>query len=325
MPLKLIPPGKRGSRFYYARGTINGERFTASLNTTDKAKAEKRKAELELRLINDDGGDDVTFAYAAEAYSAWRNPKHPDATNIPRLVAVLGNKLVREITQHDLVRAADIIAPNKAPATRNRAVIRPAASILHYAATNKWCDWLRVKTFREPTPKTRFVTDTHEEWLLQAVENEPQKRLLLLWLFRQGDRISDTLRTKFEDCDLSERTILRHISKTDRTVTLPLDDEICAMLAAMNPDGERKGRIFRWQTHHGADRWIKRLCDRLGIIFTPHMARHTLGKRLSDAGVSLRVIMDALGHKDSKSSLRYQRGNVESIRDAKKLVQKKGE
>lgn len=321
MSLKLIR--RKGSPYWYARGTVCGQRYTCSTGEANKRNAEAFAAEYETTLRSNSGGGSVTFAYAANAYVEFRQPRNPDAINIPKLIALLGKKLVSEVNQADLVRAASVMVNSGNPATKNRSVIRPAAAILHYAAQNGWCNWMRVKSFKEPEPKTRFVTDAHEEWLLEAVKENPQKRLLIMWLFRQGDRISDILRTKYEDCDLKNLTLKRYISKTERTIILPLDDEICSTLSEWKREGDKSGRIFHWKTHHGVDRWLKRLCKRLEIVFTPHMARHTVGKRLSDSGASLRVIMDKLGHKDSKSSLRYQRGDVESIRSASKLAQKR--
>ena len=41
---------------------------------------------------------------------------------------------------------------------------------------------------------------------------------------------------------------------------------------------------------------------------------------MSESGISLRLIMDKLGHKDEKSSMRYQRGDIESLRQASKSL-----
>jgi integrase len=274
MPLKLVR--RKGSPYWYVRGTIRGERVTCSTGTANKDDAEIFKADYESAFLrgNPTGDGDVTFAYAASAYSSWRNPKEPDITNITRLVAVLGEKLVQSITQDDLVQAANVIKFGRHPATKNRAVIRPASAILHYAANNKWCDWLRIKTFREPAPKTRFVTEAHEQWLLEAVTGDENKRLMLLWIFRQGDRISDIVRVRHEDCDLSAMTVRRYISKTDTTVTLPLDDEICSILEKR---GKTDGPIFPRRTRWGVNRWLKKHCNGLGLDLTPHMGRHTVG------------------------------------------------
>jgi integrase len=259
----------------------------------------------------------VTFVQAADAYIAWRNPQGINFINVERLKRLFDNRLVRDIAQADIVNAANAVLSGRHPATKNRHIVRPAAAILHYAACNGWRDWLRIKKFKEPEPKTRYVTTAHEEWLLMATENHPDRHLLILWLFRQGDRISDALATRYEDCDLTERVLVRHINKTDRTVVLPLDDEICDALVLRQKSGTSLELIFPWRTRWGVRRWLLPLTRRLEIEFTPHRARHTLGKRLSETGARLRVIMDTLGHRDSKSSLRYQRGDLDTIRAAK--------
>jgi integrase len=50
------------------------------------------------------------------------------------------------------------------------------------------------------------------------------------------------------------------------------------------------------------------------------MARHTVGTMLNAQGASLRTIMDRLGHTDVKSSLRYQGGDIEVVREAGKRL-----
>lgn len=54
----------------------------------------------------------------------------------------------------------------------------------------------------------------------------------------------------------------------------------------------------------------------LGLAFTPHMARHSLGTWLNAQGAGLKTIMAALGHADPKSSMRYQTADVEIVRQA---------
>jgi len=69
------------------------------------------------------------------------------------------------------------------------------------------------------------------------------------------------------------------------------------------------------------DRWtaydlLAAARKRSGVDFTPHMARHSVGSWLNDAGAGLKTIMATLGHADPKSSMRYQDADVETIRRA---------
>lgn len=82
--------------------------------------------------------------------------------------------------------------------------------------------------------------------------------------------------------------------------------------------GELPRFVFPWRSRHSVYNWLIPLRDELGVTFTPHMARHTVGTMLNAQGASLRTIMDRLGHADVKSSLRYQAGDIEVVREATK-------
>lgn len=319
MPLRLIPPGTRKANPYYlVRGTAGGRSIEVSAKTRDKAAARQFAKDLERELGQSrvpGPGTAVTFAAAADLYLAWRNPDKPDRQRIERLKIALGARLVAEIRQVDLVAAADLLQPDKSAATRNREVLRMAAAILHYAAENGYCDWLRVKLFKEPAPATRAVSMDVAAALIAAAPAGP-RQLLLLWLFRQGTRISQTLSVRWADIDLPAQTFRLYDKKAQAWQVFPLHPEVFEELAAIAAE-ERTGRLWPWTQKTGVYRWLRPLArDRLGVHFTAHMARHSLGTWLNELGAGLRTIMAALGHKDAKSSIRYQAADIEIVRAA---------
>lgn len=248
---------------------------------------------------------------AADAYLAYRDPNHAEQRRVERVKAMLGHRIVGELRQADLVDAARRLQPRGAPATRNREVIRPAAAVLHYAARNGWCDWLRIELFREPRPKTRAVS---MEAATAAIANaDGDLRLLLVWLFRQGDRISDALRVTWDQIDLPSATVRMRIGKTDRWRTAPLHIELIPLLGN-RPD--KSGRLFRWETKSGVYKPLRALCAKIGVKITPHMARHSMATWMAAAGVNLRTIMAAGGWQDVKSVIRYADSDVEEVRAA---------
>lgn len=336
MPLYLIKPGSRkGNTYWLVRGTLGGRRYEVSTKTRDKEAALKFKAGLELEILGGRPpvpGEDVTFARGTDLYIAWRSPSKADLGRLERLKTAIGTLVVDKIRQADLVDAANRLCPDKSPATKNREALRPAAAVLHYCAKQGWCPWLRIELFKEKKPATRAVShdvaraliaaipDLPEfkqrhrpEYLERAAARQRKKRLLLLWLFRQGTRISDTLRTETEHLDMVRRTVRFRVGKTDRWLELPLHDDLWELLAN---DPPAKGYLFPWRQKTGVYRWLRPLARQLGIRFTPHMARHSLGKWLNEQGAGTRQIMDALGHADVKSSMRYQSTDVEVIRQA---------
>ncbi|MDB5406603.1 MAG: integrase/recombinase family protein [Rhodospirillales bacterium] len=317
MPIHLIAPGKRkGNRFYLVRGQIGGRDIEVSTKTRDPEAAARFKVELERRALDariPGAAEEITFAKAAELYRAWRDPSDADKKRIDRVVAHLGQMAVGAILQADLVDAAIKLHPAGAPATRNREVLRPAAAILHYAAEQRYCAWLRIKLFKEPRPRTRSVTIDTAATLLQATTGMQQ--LLLLWLFRQGNRISDALRVEWERIDLVGATVRMRIGKTDEWTTAPLHEDLVAALANIKEE-ERGQFVFPWRSRFSVYNWLRPLVQSLGLAFTPHMARHSLGTWLNAQGAGLKTIMAALGHADPKSSMRYQTADVEIVRQA---------
>ena len=333
MPFTLIPPGKRkGNSWYIVRGEVAGKRREFSTKTRDPEAARRFALELELALL--DGGvpgaeAEVTFARAAELYKSFRNPSKLECWRIDKIVAALGDRPVRSLQQADLVAAAHDLYPGRKPETKNRAVIKPAAAILHYAARNKWCEWLRIERFAEAAPVTRAATAEQARALLAALAKEirttktphrkrlaRKKRLLILWIFKHWNRISEPLKLRWEDhIDLAERVYLLHVSKSDQWKRKPIDEEVFEALAN-EPQKEREGWLFPWRTRSGVYTWLRPLCKRLRIHFTPHMARHFGGKELNRQGAGLKTIMGALDHLDPQSSVRYQDADIDIVREA---------
>jgi integrase len=315
MPLKLIPPGTRkGNKFYLILGMEAGVQYEVSTRTMDKRLAGQRLDQLREKITSAPlAGARVSFAQAAELYMDWRSPSKVDRKRTEQVVSVLGRYQVSDIQQTNLVSAAKRLFPNHSPATLNREVLRPAAAILHYAAENRYCSWLRVKLFKEPPPPTRAVTAELAGELIDAVSG--RRRLLLVWLFHQGTRITQTLRVLWDDINMERRVFKILDAKGPCWREFPIHDDVYALLEEI-PEGERVGRLWPWAQKTSVYRWLRPLTRELGIPFTPHMARHSVGTWLNESGAGLRTIMSALGHADPKSSVRYQAADVEIVRRA---------
>jgi integrase len=333
MPFVLYAPGTRKNNPYWiALINIDGRQRERSLGTKSKREAQQVAALLEGEMTAQAAnnrlpkrGEAVSFAQAARLYAQFRqidldNPAaargqtRVEIRAINRLVAELGKQEIAGLGQADLVAAAERLLPGRAPATKNRWVVKPGAAILHYAAEQKLCGWERVRKLKETRPQTRAVSRDGAAELVAAAPDGP-RRLLLVWLFRHGTRISDTLSVRWDNIDLARQTVSLRIHKVNEWTELPLHAEVVERLAAV-PEGERAGRLFPWTQKSGVYRWLRPLARGLGIAFTPHMARHSVGTWLNAEGAGLRTIMSALHHADPQSSVRYQAGDVEVVRAA---------
>jgi integrase len=360
--LKLIPPGRRkGNTFYIARGRVGGRLVEFSTKTTDKAAAERFAiaALAELAALGRERDADAepgqpqvkTFRDAALAYTAFRYPPLAEAERaallagdakareklkridraikeINRLIAELGTRPLATITHADLVATALKLYPTHMASSRNRLAITPASAILHYAADQGWCAYQRLARFREPRAVTRAVDMESAQTLISAAQalGHVEMMAALTFLFGQGMRISDAIAIEWPRLDLTRGTIEVDIDKTDDTVEKALQDDVRAALAALPAGPESRGKtvghVFPWRNRWAFYRALEPVLAATGIKFTPHMARHSLGKWLNASGAGLRSIMDILDHKDPKSSMRYQSTDVKGQRLALENVGK---
>ncbi len=338
------------NRYFVAIIRAPGQQLEITCDTTDESAARAVALKAELALIDSDSAqaeapaDQVlTFADAVALYAAARDPTKEERRRLKKIVAAkiagtpgtFGARDVTGICHADLVAVANALHKKHEASTKNRQVMRPAAAVLHYVAGSKKCDWLRVAMFKEKPATTRSVDVDDARTIINNVRapaakalkrgnrpatarelahsaaNVEKKRFFLLWIFRQGTRITHTLRVTWEGhIDLKRRTVLLPPFKGHDAVEKPLHDDIFEILAN-TPKAERHGPLFPWKSRHSIYKWLRPYCAALKIEFTPHMARHSLGKWLNEGGASLRSIMDALDHKDPESSVRYQSTDIE--------------
>jgi integrase len=311
MALKLIPPRPGKTPFWYIRGTLYGRLYDASTKETDKAAARgcKERLEIKLREQKDAKYAPATFATAADMYIKYRQPRDADKKFIAKLVAAIGPELLINIKQHMLIETANFLLPNGAPETKNRQVLTAASSILHYAAQNDLCPYIQVKKFKESTPEPRALTK--EQALVIIAAAEGRMKMLLMFLFYQGWRISDALRLTWGDVDMAGRQVRYHVSKTDERCVMPLHPKV---MAALEEIGIGVGRLFPWQNKSNLYRALRTLNKKTGFHFTPHMARHSFATWLINQGASSAEIMEAGRWKDHKSVMRYAKIDQARVR-----------
>jgi integrase len=281
---------REGSPYWYIRRTLPGRAVYASTKERDKADARRFKAELEIRIARAAGQKchAATFEEAADLYIKARQPRKAWLVNIKRLSAVIGDRLLADIRQHMLVDAANALYPRCLASTKNWYVFAPAAAILHYAAENDLCPYVRVKKLAERKAAPRDMRKEDAARLIAAAGGK--LRLLLVFLFAQGWRVSDALRLRWQDVNLSEATVLYHVSKTNEWLMMPLH---LAVLNMLRDEPAQVGRVFPWGGRTSLYRELQPLCRQAGVHFTPHMARHSFATWLGAEGASVFEIMKA--------------------------------
>lgn len=303
--VKLYAPGQRkGNRFFIARGHVHGRQYEINTRETDKRAAQKHWYRFadEVRRQSISAGTPRTFAEAADLYCSVRNVSKREQQLVEKLKKELGYFLIGQIRPMHVGKAANKLYRGCTNQTKNRAAYTPAASILHFAAENDLRDYIVVKKLKTSAPETRRPAEGVPALLLANTDGA--KRLLFLFLFYQGWRIEEALRLKWEHVNLAERTLDAFVKKSGRWKTLHMHDAVFANLT----DATRRtdGYVFEWRDRHKVYRWLRPLCERLGVRFTPHMARHEFGGALREkAHATARDLIDVGTWTSETSTARY--------------------
>ena len=348
--IKVYPPGTfRGRDGWHVRGRdIFGRPIEGKLPpaVAGQAAAERTARRL-LDAANRDpppavetpaaeAPPDRSFKAAAEAYRRQRRPRPVEWQRIERLVAwkEIGPRDVKDLSTDDVVTFCTETMKGLKPATLNRDAVGPFAAVLHYACDLDWRPYIRIRRFQEM--ETANVAARPQDFVLLGANVDAThtyrgtkrrhkdrkvgyKKAFLELLRLRGMRVSDACRLRrAEDLDLAGNRIRLTIGKArDKVIWLPLSVEMVAAFANLKPcDGVY---VFPWRTKSGVYKWLVPLRDRLGLTFTPHMARHALGEEMIDAGVDLLTIRTAGGWASLNSVRRYARASAKRLREADRL------
>jgi integrase len=330
MQYKLQPPGKRGP-CWYIRWTQDGrdrERSTgAETRRGAETFAERYFGELARRRVPG-AGETVGFRRAAEAYKAFAHLSTLDERLVDALVDHFHDvDDCRTLTHAHLVGAANaLLKPGCADSTKNRKVITPGAAVLHYAASQKWCEYQRIRKFwvsrvsnRAPaTDDTMAALMAHIEDPLEELApqwngvdpNLAHKRLLLAMLYEMGLRLGAYLRIDWTQIDLPACTVAVRVPKSDKMATIGFSPVIAAMMANLP---SREGRLFPWSTNSGVYAWLKRVCKRAKVRYSPHLSRHALATAADAAQIPDKRAAELGVWSDPRSLHRYQHVRPEAI------------
>ncbi|MFH0870240.1 MAG: site-specific tyrosine recombinase/integron integrase [archaeon] len=157
--------------------------------------------------------------------------------------------------------------------------------------------------------------------LLDACLN-PKSRLLIEFMYSAGLRISECINLKTEDIDFGENLCIvrQGKGKKDR-ITLLSKELIESFKRYSSKEKISSGLIFsnkqgRALSARNVQKIVSAAGKRAGIKkrVTPHKLRHSFATHLLEAGVSIRVIQELLGHSNLQTTQIYTRVSKENIK-----------
>jgi integrase len=243
-------------------------------------------------------------AVQAELSSAWRETV--ELYHLPALVEVFGQLEISKITAEAVqVWWGEVRRQRRAPATCNKLLVR----LKHIF--DKAVEWSYLsqspaqylKRAREPRGRVRYFSDAQRAQLLERAN--PNLRLYLVAASYSGGRRRSLLELRERDIDWEQGLLTFRATKNGEDHIVPLHP---ALRVVLEPRRTGQGDTYILPRYQPAalSRAFKRLTQRLGLEnYRFHDTRHDVASRLARAGANQRVIMDVLGHKDPRASIRY--------------------
>ena len=174
-------------------------------------------------------------------------------------------------------------------------------------------NWKIFDIIRIPQPNHFPVVLSFEEVkkILPHIYH-PTYKMVLTLIYSCGLRLSECLNLRTEDID-SSRMLIRIKGKGNKYRNVPLPEHIVQLLriywrrdrprSLLFPSGKSGVPIAQTTINYA----LKDACKKAGITkkVTVHTLRHSYATHLLENGVDIRIIQGVLGHKSTKSTIRY--------------------
>jgi len=157
---------------------------------------------------------------------------------------------------------------------------------------------------------------------LKANRHGHRDWLIGLLIYRHGLRVSEACDLRWDDCDLSKRTIqIRRLKgSTDSTHYLERD-ELAGLKRLQREQEAKSGYVFVNERDQpfgrmGIARMIERAGEAAGLKHCHvHMLRHSTGHALASRGMDTRRLQHFLGHAQIANTVKYTAMAATPFRD----------
>jgi integrase len=192
----------------------------------------------------------------------------------------------------------------------------------------------KITKAKEPDGRVRFLTSEERDALLNGIEetvkasdsrawtvrHEPNASLkaYIVAALQTGARRAELMRLRWADTDMKRRTVTFRQTKNGRDRTVPMTEPLHALFASLPRSLDATAPVLpRYTDPKVLTRSFTRHAQRVGLAgLTFHDLRHDAASTLTAAGVSQRAVMEILGHRDPRMTIRYQHLAPGHLRDA---------
>ncbi len=180
-----------------------------------------------------------------------------------------------------------------------------------------------IKRGKEAPGRVRYLSAEERERLLNGAqvsvkaqdgrtwvtrrEPNPALRLYILAALQTGARRGELANLLWTDVDMKARTISFRYTKNGLSRSVPMTDTLRAVLLALPRPLAPDTHVFPEREPKVLTRAFSRLVADLKIPnLRFHDLRHDAASTLTMAGVPQRTVMEILGHRDPRMTMRYQ-------------------
>lgn len=172
-----------------------------------------------------------------------------------------------------------------------------------------------LQTVKTPPGRVRYLTPEERTLLLE--EARPELRSYIDVALQTGARRGELCGLRWADVDMRTRTVSFPKTKNGERRSVPMTNTLHRLLQALPRPLDQKTLVFPALSADAVTIGFGRLVKDLGLPNLKfHDLRHDVASTLTMAGVPQRSVMEILGHKDPRMTLRYQHLTSAHLRKA---------
>ena len=232
------------------------------------------------------------------------------------------------VSEDDIKAYLAYLFADKKLSSSSVALVRSALLFFYNQVLDK--GFLGIKTPKIQRNAPEVLSKEEVKALLDACVTD-KSRLLLELMYSSGLRVSECLNLRVEDIDFEENMCLVKQGKGKQDRTTVLSRNLAQNLRLfLEKKSISSGPIFMNKQGlalgvRNAQKIVSRAAERAGITknVSPHKLRHSFATHLLDAGVSIRVIQELLGHSNLQTTQIYTRVSKDHLSKVRNIISDK--
>lgn len=172
-----------------------------------------------------------------------------------------------------------------------------------------------LQTVKMPPGRVRYLSPEERARLLDQAR--PELRLYIEAALQTGARRGELCSLRWTDVDMRTRTVTFPKTKNGDRRTIPMTDTLYRLLQNLPRPLDQHAPVLPALSPDAITIGFRRLVSDLSLSNLKfHDLRHDVASTLTMAAVPQRAVMEILGHKDPRMTLRYQHLSPGHLRQA---------